>query len=1118
MTLLTLLAVGCDDPDPERAGEPLRPGSSLDALALTSCEPGTHPRVLDPDIDPEVAAGAEPGSVVCDPDLSCDALDCGAGECREGGGVASCLCPVGYDGASCNECAPGFGPDGEGRCAHVADAPAALASPLDPAATISDSGHRVQFGTCGAGAACADEIPMTGRVSPLFAEVDLAMQQFMKTRCAGSAVVSFSRKPDSGEARRVYKRGFGRDWGSATPSLAHCPEDDEYASWADYTLPDTPHQVGSVSKFVTAAVVREQIEDRIDATGRRWQLDDATEAEVLDPALELLPDELMRTIDQSRPDAQCPPIVGPGGCARSGCGGNGPDSGWQQMTIGDLLGHSAGLDGSVLIDWEDVITQTATLRDYDSWSDWKADNDALRARTKYPTALDSARDYLAGRLGVSATNVLFVNIYDAIQSEDPLDESLMVAAGRCLANTPTGQTQSAIDYTDYGYQNGDYAVLQRISAHLNALSGGPERFSSPNGFPELHAGSALDEFLTELDIAEGVVAEHSIQNRVLGSSPGLSDPVPQRREYINGTYTPTQANKSRPFCVWNGSECDFTDWADDLDNSVGLRLPWSFAVGYFDLTPGGWVWVNRPSNVYHFLNTEGRNPGVGGLMVEAPALLKIANLYYAKREDPRQGALREGCPNCSTTGYKGGDMGGARARVRQLVGTTLARSLPPRDGQGHLTLSPDPANWTDASWIEPAGVDFVVAVSQSADEAQVGGYDMERYVSYALSRVDWDAVDEMIEGQARTVVGMAMNSSGNTYLWFEDDHREVKAGPPALAMVDAAASADYQLPSTRIGSDLVGVGISNTDTVHGWYDDGHYSTGSSTNLDHTAHSYTLPPDQSYEDIVGLAFASDNRVYSWYRDGTRAIGTPDVLDYHGVASYTLPPGQTVDEIVDIAIDWANGNTVYTRFLDGSVAEGSSWNLDAGGYDRGLVAAMTMNDGDTTIWYANGYMRRMAGSPADNMVTPTLLESRQYSTPAGYSPGQIVGAAETDAGTRFWWATEETSWGMGTPSAMSYPNWPSTQVSQVADMARTTDGTVYSWYNTDARARGDIWDLGSEAIEPDFDASQSALNIVGMAIDSGAEGDGDVWVLYLDGAVSKGRSWDVGQTYWPAPFSG
>ena len=55
LTLLTLLAVGCDDPDPERAGEPLRPGSSLDALALTSCEPGTHPRVLDPDIDPEVA-------------------------------------------------------------------------------------------------------------------------------------------------------------------------------------------------------------------------------------------------------------------------------------------------------------------------------------------------------------------------------------------------------------------------------------------------------------------------------------------------------------------------------------------------------------------------------------------------------------------------------------------------------------------------------------------------------------------------------------------------------------------------------------------------------------------------------------------------------------------------------------------------------------------------------------------------------------------------------------------------------------------------------------------------------------------------------------------------------
>lgn len=1137
LTLLSMLAIGCDHAEPEQLGSLPAEVTLVDGLAAAACAPGTHPRVLDPEIDSEVRQGAAAGSVVCDSDVTCESLDCGVGECFEEAGSASCLCPTGYDGSSCTECAPGFARNEDGHCTQAADAPASLTSPSEPSTLISTSGHRVQFGTCGAGAACADEIPMTGRVSPLFAEVDLAMQQFMKTRCANSAVLSFSRKTsEEGEARRVYKRGFGRDWGSATPGLAHCPEDTGYSGSADYTLPDTPHQIGSGSKFVTAAVVREQIEDRINTTGLDDWINDATEAEVLDPVLDLLPHHVTKYLDQFSAGAECPPIVGPGGCLRSGCGGSGPDVGWLQMTVGDLLGHSAGIDGSVLVDWEDgVITNVGLLRGHSSWGDWMADHNELRSRTKFQTQLDDARQYLADRLGVPLSDVMFVNNYDALDGEDPLDESLVVAAGRCLANTPSGQTQTDIDNTYYTYQNGNYAVLQRISAHLNGLSGGPGRFSSPNGFPELHAGSALDEFLTDLDIAEGVIAEHSIQNRVLGRSPGRTDPVPQRREYQGGTYSPLASNKSRPFCVWNGSTCDFQDWEDDQNNTVGLRLPWDFQVGYFTLGGGGWEWNNRPPDVYHYQNSEGRNPGAGGLMVEAPALLKVANLYYAKALDPRQGVLRETCDpppepdpedpdpppqvDCSSTGTKGGDMGGAKARIRQLAGGGLELIMPPRDGQGRLTTAPDPATWTTATWNEADDVDFVVAVSQSQDEAEVGspGYEMDRYVSYALSRVDWDAVDEMIEGQARTVVGMAMNSSSNTYLWYEDDHREAKVGTPPEHGADATSPAGYKLPSTRIGSDIVGVGISNSDVVYVWYDDGHRSYGSSTNPGTSTASYTLPPGQAYEDIVAMAIASDNRVYSWYRDGTRAIGTSRNLDAHGVASYTLPPGQTADEIADIAIDWANGDTVYTRFRDGSITTGTSWNLDAADYDRGWVAGMTMHDGDTTIWYTNGYMRRMAGSPADNMVEPTIIEARSFSTPPGYEPYDIVGAAQTAGGTRFWWATEETSWGMATPEPMTYPNWPSTTVMDAVDMGRNTGGTVYSWYSTNARARGDIWDLAAEMVAGGYGPSQDAWNIAGMAIDSGS-GDGKVWVLYKDGAVSRGSSGNVGQTYWPPPPTG
>ncbi|MEM9454407.1 MAG: serine hydrolase [Myxococcota bacterium] len=1124
LALLALLAVGCDDvrPSDDRtqplADQTVAAPSSVRDVA--QCEPGTHPRITDPALDGVIGMDLSADQVECIPDSSCDALDCARGECLEEGGVAACACPAGYDGQSCDQCAPGYALDDVGQCQPDTEPPTALTSESNPVAaisTVSTSGHRVQWGNCGGGAGCADEIPMTGTVSPLLREVDIAMAQFVKTRCIGSAVLSISRN-----GRRIYKRGFGRFDGSSTPGLAHCPEDNNYNASSDYTLPDTPHQVGSVSKYITASVVRDMIADRIQQRGLGGVYSDPTEALVLDPDLELLPTHLLRVLDQTRPDSLCPPVSSPGACARAGCGGNGPDTGWQQMTVGDLLSHTAGLTGAAIPSWDSsVITQTAALRGYNSWGDWDDDHDDLRARTKVPGELDDARDYVANALGVSANNVFFVSTYNAIDGEDPLDESLEIAAGRCLSHTPVGQTATSPNNTNFGYQNGAYSVLQRIAAHLHGESGGADRFSSPNGFPELHDDSALATFLEQHGLEDGVIAEHSIQSRVTGRSPGLTDPVPSRREYSGGEYLQFAPNKNRPFCVWNGASCSFTAWSDDTDNSAGLRLPWDFEVGYWTWENGVLEFINQPRDIPHYYNTEARNPGVGGLMVEAPALLRVANLYYARSTDVRQGAWRDTCTNCGSAGQKGGDMGGARARVRQTAGGTLNLNMPPRNGANRLTTSPDPANWTAASWSEPSGVDFVVAVSQSADEAQAGGYTPERYVSYALSddRVDWDAVDEMIEGQARRVVGMAMNSSSNTYLWFEDDHREAKVGNPGVPGVEATAPANYALPSTRIGSDIVGVGIAPNDRVYTWYDDGHVSVGISTDLDHhtASYAYSLPPGQAYEDIVAIAISSESRTYSWYRDGTRAIGYSADLDYYGVgdSDFELPPGQTADEIAGIAIDWAHDDRVWTRFRDGSIAEGSSWHLDVHGYDRGRVAAMTMHDGDTTLWFANGYMRRMAGSPADNMVTPTILESRQYSAPAGYEPSQIVGAAQTAAGTRFWWATEETSWGLTAPDPMTYPGWPSTGVNMLLDVARNTSGDVYSWFNTEARAQGDIWDLGATAIHANFDLSQHPFLVEGIAIDSGPSGDGFVWTLYSDGAVSRGRTWDLGEAYWSAP---
>lgn len=1115
LTVLTLLALpGCDAvPAPGVLG-----ASAALADARAPCPAGTHARLVDPEL-----GATEAG---CEPDSTCDAMDCGAGACREEGGVAACWCPIGLEGDACERCADGYADDGRGGCEAVGASPQAgdglsLSMEPEPVAASSVDGHRVEFGTCGSDAGCADEIPMTGRVSELFEEVDIAAAQFIKTRCAGSGVVAISRN-----GRRVYKRGFGKLSGAAAPDLDHCPGDDgNYHPAALNTLPDTPHQVGSVSKFVVAAVVRAQIQRRIEERGLTGRYADPTEALLLDPDLELLPASLLRYLDQSRADAVCPPAPQPGMCVRDGCGGNGPDVRWQQITVGDLLGHTAGLASSIFPDWDDAVVQAAITRDYDSRSDWQADHDDLRARTKFPNALDAARANVAGKLGVDTDDVMFISNYNALDDEDIYDETLKLVAGGCLSHTPVGQTQSNPSNIDQGYHNSSYRMLGRISAHLSGEFGDDARYSAPNGFPELHEGSALDSFLLEHGLEDGVIAEHSIETRVMGWDPSYPDRAPERRHWRNGTYSSTAPAENRPFCVWNGSSCDFTPWQADTNNAIGLRLPWNFATQYIDWDASPPALVSSPPSVPAYQGTASRGTATGGLAVEAPALLRIANSYRAEAESVRQGWRRDACAaapaipgdagsQCQNSSLKSGSMDGARGRVLQLGGESVTRNLPARDSNGHLTMEPNPANWTSVSVNRPDGVDLVTSVHQRRDESGFDGYNFHRYLDYALSRVDWDAVDLELASESRRVVGMAMNASSRTYTWYADDHREVHEGVPSTPGEQATSPSDVSLPSSRISTDIVGVAISTSGNTYAWYDDGHRSRGSSWNLDSGSDtiSYTLPPGQTYEDIVAIAISGQNRVYSWYRDGTRAIGRTYDLDAYGVGTYSLPPGQTADEIVGVAIDWAGDNHVYTRFRDGSVSEGSSWNLDAHDYTQGRIAGMSMSDGDTTLWFANGYMRRMAGSPAENMATPTILEAGPYEVAPGYAPEDVIAVSDySGVQRRFWYADGTMSYGSGPATAPSYPDLFNADEDRLVGIASASNGRVYSWFNTGARASGTSTDLDAYSSHTTFNAPQHPFSIAAIAIDSG-DGDGRVWTVYRDGAVSRGRSWNLGQQTW------
>ncbi len=1010
---------------------------------------------------------------------------------------------------------------------------------------VSNDGHRVFMSGCNGSSSCVTDIPMTGTVSPLFAEVDLAMRQFMKTHCVGSGVLAISYK-----GRRVYKRGFGRMRGSSMESLpAHCSQD-TYSTNAGYVLPDTDVSIGSASKFVTGSMVRDLVWDRIVDRGLTGRYSEPTQALLLDPDLELLPPALLRYFDQERPDAECPPVPMDDieGCTRvPGCGGSGPDQRWQLVTIGDLIAHTSGLPGGSP-EFETAVSWGPTLRGHDSWAElFLFEHLQVRENTSHQVELDAARQYLADTANVDADDVFFVSPWDRTSyGAQPVDDILTLIAGRCLNPDEPTLGQSDSDPQGAGdYANGNFAFLERVIAHLHPT----HRFSAYDEAPETQAYSALQQHLEALGMEAGVQNEYAMftRQKMTANAGG-----PERRAWSEDheSYRWTRASKVRPFCIWDGATCDFSQW---LGGSDAYRLPWDFSTNEitFDADTGGVIATNMPPLVPFEQSTYVPNPGTGQIAVEAPALLKLAGTFFVgARNDVRLGKRRSTCNDCDVAGHKGGDAGGSRARIMTLAGDQdRSVRLPPRDAGGRLTIEPDVDLWTTATWDDADDVDFAVSVHQSEDELGGGeGYDVENFIRYALSRVDWAAVDRMVKRQRMRVVGAGINSAGNSYYWYEDERRSVLSGlPKSHSLTPApepagpgaplpeaggaggqapAPAGTYTLPSTRIGSDIVAVDISANDIVYAYYDDGHYSRGNSLDLDawSPAQPYSVPDGYSYSDIVGVAITSGNTFVTWFKNGKVATGTASALGTGTKHNFTLPPGQAIGEIVDMAVNRANDHT-FTVFKDGSVAEGDYYDLDKFSYRPGKALGMAMTGGDTTIWYQSGYRKELSGSPADNRFVPTVLStSDHFRLPGGHAYGDVMGVARPSGlAPRIWFrngarSTANSGGDFLSAGAAGSTTWPLGEDGNTAVAFASHDGITYSWYNTGRRAKGTESNLASTGSWSGVEvpAGQYEYTIDAITIDTGAGGDGFVWTLFRNGAVAKGRSWELhADGYWVSP---
>ena len=324
------------------------------------------------------------------------------------------------------------------------------------------------------------------------------------------------------------------------------------------------------------------------------------------------------------------------------------------------------------------------------------------------------------------------------------------------------------------------------------------------------------------------------------------------------------------------------------------------------------------------------------------------------------------------------------------------------------------------------------------------------------------------------------------------------------------------LPSTRIGSDIVAVDISNDDIVYAWYDDGHRSVGNSGDLSAQAPAapYSVPSGYAYNDIVGVAITSGDTVVYWFRNGKVGHGTSLGVT-SGLSNFTLPPGQAMNDIVDMAVNKANDHT-FTVFKDGSVAEGTYYDLDAFSFRPGNVLGMAMQNGDTTIWYQSGYRKEMNGSPAENrLIANVQATSDHFRLPIDVQYTDVAGIARPAGLTpRLWLKNGARGTGttggdflsIGAPGATT---WPAGDDGNTAVAFASHDAVTYSWFNTGRRAKGGEANLVSVGQWAGYDlpAGQHEFEIDAITIDTGSSGDGYVWTLFRDGAVAKGRSNDL-----------
>ncbi len=1070
-----LLLVSCvDGADSEDTSEPT-------LVAPQSCAVGTHLVPLDPDVD----LGEEGRQYECQADETCEARDCGEGTCIAEEGVATCLC------------APDFDLDESGTCVPVWKLPGHPVLAAEPRSSRSQAVDEagVEFPSCNGepeSFACRRDIPMTGSVDEAFRAVDLAMTDYMKDRCIGSGALAIQK-----DGRVVYKRGFGHmsGRGSDFPQPGCGDQDDDPGT--EFVMPDTPMRLGSVSKYLTATMARRLVADEIGSSSSA-----AIEGTgLLDDGI--LPDHLADAFAGNN-GLLCNQVTVPGNgqCVRQ-CGFTGPDTRMNQITIGQLIGHRSGL-GSAGPGYSTNIVGADLERFHGRNSandpaeaEYIAEHNATVAANPGMNVA-GARQQLRQQLGLgNGEQVYFLDRYGADPEGLNHDDYTMGIAHQCLSSDPGSA---------YRYSNNGYYLLDRIVAHLSPHG----RLSAPTGRPELHEQSELHDLLSGFDLESGASGSYSIFHNQRVDIAGFDQGTPEVRNWNvdDETYYEFARDPKRPFCVWSNGSCSYSEWSDDSS----LRPNWNFESAEVPIANSG----------------HATSAGQGALVAELPALVSLLDDYQVGNENLRMGRP-QGAMTSNRPAFKNGSHRGVHAYIGRVGGSNTPIDLTLRVSNGRLF---DDYTGDDTVTVtEPNDVDFAVSVGQNndvrceADDTCDAAYGrLRNVVRWAISQVDWNDVEAMVEKQKYHPVGMSITPAGDTVYHYEDDDYIWRTGRPDDhgPMSDGVWEASYGVPGARNGSDIIGVGVTPSFKTYVWYRDGHRTAGSVANFDIHVPSapFTALPGKSTKDIQGMAISKSSRVYTWYKDGKRSWGTSTNLDHYGWGYYTVPSGKTFEDIAAVAIDKSNDH-VFVRYHDGSVSEGTSADLDDYGYTRSRPIGMGMTpEGDTVVWYETGWYEVMEGTLRDNQYNKTVLD-HGYSTSRNGPEGIVAVSMHANGtthyalnhdgkvtvGMRDQLASSSFIWDFGYPTGQNRY--------RLRGAAQDSTSKMYSWYSDKTLAMGSFVSLDADGTSTySLPPGKFTSQIGSIAIDTADTGH--VWVLYTDGAVSEGTFTDLdAYGYWGSP---